>query len=52
MATNPVQEFNDVFPVLADELIAHLRSINIPENAIEWFDRVRLSSFYLCPPFF
>ncbi|KAG0374672.1 Farnesyl pyrophosphate synthetase [Mortierella sp. AD032] len=37
--SNPVQEFNDVFPVLADELIAHLRSINIPENAIEWFDR-------------
>ncbi|KAF9147826.1 Farnesyl pyrophosphate synthetase [Linnemannia schmuckeri] len=36
---NPVQEFNDVFPVLADELIAHLRSINIPENAIEWFNR-------------
>ncbi|KAF9134488.1 Farnesyl pyrophosphate synthetase [Mortierella sp. GBA39] len=36
---NPVQEFNDVFPVLADELIAHLRSIHIPENAIEWFDR-------------
>ncbi|KAF9082003.1 Farnesyl pyrophosphate synthetase [Mortierella sp. GBA35] len=37
--SNPVKEFNDVFPVLADELISHLRSINIPENAIEWFDR-------------
>lgn len=47
MATNPVQEFNDVFPVLADELIAHLRSIHIPENAIEWFDRVCFSLLFL-----
>ncbi|KAG0029210.1 Farnesyl pyrophosphate synthetase, partial [Podila clonocystis] len=37
--TNAVQEFNDVFPVLAEELLAHLKSLNIPQNAIEWFDR-------------
>ncbi|KAF9162535.1 Farnesyl pyrophosphate synthetase [Actinomortierella ambigua] len=34
-----VKEFNDVFPVLAQELLDHLRSLNIPQNAIEWFDR-------------
>ncbi|KAF9975773.1 Farnesyl pyrophosphate synthetase [Actinomortierella ambigua] len=36
---DPVKEFNDVFPVLAQELLDHLRSLNIPQNAIEWFDR-------------
>ncbi|KAF9206964.1 Farnesyl pyrophosphate synthetase [Haplosporangium sp. Z 27] len=33
------KEFMDVFPVIAEELLAHLRSLNIPQNAIEWFDR-------------
>ncbi|KAI1318754.1 Farnesyl pyrophosphate synthetase [Mortierella claussenii] len=33
------KEFMDVFPVLAEELLAHLRSLNIPQNAIEWFER-------------
>ncbi|KAG0223349.1 Farnesyl pyrophosphate synthetase [Actinomortierella wolfii] len=37
--TDPVKEFNDVFPVLAQELLDHLKSLNIPQNAIEWFDR-------------
>ncbi|KAG0338134.1 Farnesyl pyrophosphate synthetase [Podila horticola] len=37
--TNAVQEFNDVFPVLAEELLSHLKSLNIPQNAIEWFER-------------
>ncbi|KAG0000298.1 Farnesyl pyrophosphate synthetase [Entomortierella chlamydospora] len=37
--SNPIKEFMDVFPVIAEELLAHLRSLNIPQNAIEWFDR-------------
>ncbi|KAF9172026.1 hypothetical protein BGX20_006480, partial [Mortierella sp. AD010] len=37
--SNPTQEFMDVFPVISEELLAHLRSLNIPQNAIEWFDR-------------
>jgi len=42
--TDAVKEFNDVFPVLAEELLSHLRSLRIPENAIEWFERVRSPS--------
>ncbi|KAF9358990.1 Farnesyl pyrophosphate synthetase [Mortierella sp. NVP85] len=32
------QEFMEVFPKAKEELLSHLRSLNIPQNAIEWFD--------------
>lgn len=34
------KRFEAVFPLLVDELISHLRSIALPENAIEWFENV------------
>ncbi|KAF9432132.1 Farnesyl pyrophosphate synthetase [Entomortierella beljakovae] len=38
--SNPNQEFMDAFPVLLDELINHLKSLNMPDNAIEYFERL------------
>ena len=34
------KRFEDVFPLLVDELVTYLRSIKLPENAIEWFKEV------------
>jgi farnesyl diphosphate synthase len=34
------KRFEEVFPLLVDELITHLQSINLPQNAIEWFKNV------------
>jgi len=31
------KRFESVFPLLVDELTSYLRSINLPENAIEWY---------------
>ncbi|KAF9917642.1 Farnesyl pyrophosphate synthetase [Lobosporangium transversale] len=39
MVADAYKEFMDVFPVLAEELLTHLRSIDIPQNAIEWFEK-------------
>jgi farnesyl diphosphate synthase len=34
------KRFEEVFPLLVDELTSHLRSIKLPENAIEWYKEV------------
>jgi len=36
------KRFEAIFPLLVDELTSSLRSINLPENAIEWFKNVFL----------
>jgi farnesyl diphosphate synthase len=36
------KRFEGIFPLLVDELTSSLRSINLPENAIEWFKNVSL----------
>ncbi|KAG0007080.1 Farnesyl pyrophosphate synthetase [Modicella reniformis] len=33
------KEFMDVYPVVTEELLAHLRSLSIPQNAMDWFKR-------------
>ena len=39
------KRFEEVFPLLVDELISYLRSIKLPENAIEWYKEVCLCHF-------
>jgi farnesyl diphosphate synthase len=34
------KRFESVFPLLVDELTSYLRSINLPETAIEWYKEV------------
>ena len=34
------KRFEFVFPLLVDEMTSYLTSINVPENAIEWFKGV------------
>ena len=34
------KRFESVFPLLVDELVSHLRSTGISENAIEWYRKV------------
>jgi len=34
------KRFEEVFPLLVDELTTYLRSIKLPENAIEWYKGV------------
>ena len=36
------KRFEEVFPLLVDELTTYLRSIKLPENAIEWYKEVLL----------
>jgi hypothetical protein len=37
------KRFESVFPLLVDEAITHLRSIHLPENAIEWYKQVNFN---------
>jgi hypothetical protein len=34
------KRFESVFPLLVEEVISHLRSIHLPESAIEWYKEV------------
>jgi hypothetical protein len=38
------KRFESVFPLLVEELTSTLRTINLPENAIEWYKDVLLFS--------
>lgn len=37
------KRFESVFPLLVDEAITYLRSIHLPENAIEWYKNVQFN---------
>jgi hypothetical protein len=39
------KRFEDVFPLLVEELTSYLESIHLPDNAIEWYKKVNISSF-------
>ena len=41
------QKFEAVFPVLRDELLAYLKQEGMPADAVEWYQRVRLSPLLL-----
>ena len=36
------KRFEFVFPLLVEEMTSYLTSINLPENAIQWFKQVRV----------
>jgi hypothetical protein len=38
------KRFEAIFPLLVEELTSSLRSINLPENAIQWYKDVFLLS--------
>jgi hypothetical protein len=41
MATTTSREaFEAVFPMLAEDLLAHAKKYNLPENAVKWFEQV------------
>jgi farnesyl diphosphate synthase len=35
------KRFEDVFPVIAEELTAYVRGEGMPKDAVEWYERVR-----------
>jgi farnesyl diphosphate synthase len=34
------KRFEDVFPVIAEELLGYVRGEGMPQDAVEWFERV------------
>lgn len=34
------ESFESVFPSLAQDLLAHAKKYNLPENALQWFEKV------------
>jgi farnesyl diphosphate synthase len=34
------KRFEDVFPVIAEELTAYVRGEGMPKDAVEWYERV------------
>jgi hypothetical protein len=41
----PVKEFTEVFPVLADEFLKEVRTRNFSEETVQWIKRVHIVSF-------
>jgi hypothetical protein len=41
------KRFESVFPLLVDEATTYLRSIHLPENAIEWYKQVRFNKLFV-----
>lgn len=41
-------DFEAIFPSLAQDIISHAKKYNLPDNALEWFEKVGpcLSSIY------
>ena len=37
------QKFDAVYPILRDELLAYMKQEGMPEDAISWYKRVRIS---------
>lgn len=42
-----LKEFEAVFPTLVADLKAHCQKYKLPEQALQWFEQVRLSSLLL-----
>ena len=40
------KQFTDVWPVLRDEVLAYLKEIGMPQEAVSWFQRVSITSLY------
>lgn len=37
------KSFEDVFPSLTQDLVDHAKKYNMPENALQWFEKVCIS---------
>lgn len=42
MTTTSRADFEAVFPSLVDDLLNHAKKYNLPENALQWFEKVPL----------
>lgn len=41
MATKTTRtDFTNIFPSLVEDLLAECRKFNLPDNALQWFERV------------
>lgn len=40
------KRFEDVFPVIAEELLGYIRGEGMPQDAVEWYEKVSL--FHAC----
>lgn len=38
-------DFEAVFPKLAEEILGHAKKYNLPDNALAWFEKVRLDAY-------
>jgi farnesyl diphosphate synthase len=34
------KRFEDVFPIIADELLAYVKGEGMPQDAVEWYEKV------------
>lgn len=34
------KRFEDVFPIIAEELLGHIRGEGMPRDAVEWYEKV------------
>jgi hypothetical protein len=42
------QRFEDVFPVIAEELLGYVRGEGMPLDAVEWFEKVSYGIAQAC----
>lgn len=42
MSTTNRADFEAVFPSLVEDLLNHAKKYNLPENALQWFEKVLL----------
>jgi hypothetical protein len=42
MATTDRTAFEAVFPSLVEDLLNHAKKYNLPDNALQWFEKVPL----------
>lgn len=41
-STTSRESFESVFPSLVQDLLAHAKKYNLPENAVQWFEKVSI----------
>lgn len=49
-ATTDRAAFEAVFPSLAQDVLAHAKKYNLPDNAMQWFEKVRRPFLAPTPP--
>lgn len=42
MSTTSRADFEAVFPSLVEDLLNHAKKYNLPDNALQWFEKVPL----------